>query len=88
MAKVRMQLNAQKLKQLGGGAGLAALSRGLPANFQFDHIRTEMATDTPATRAHRLIVSPSARIKNVTPQQIVDDALQHTAVPGARATVR
>jgi len=40
------------------------------------------------TLAHRLIVSPSARIKNVTPQQIVDDALQHTAVPGARATVR
>lgn len=40
------------------------------------------------TLAHRLIVSPSARIKNVTSQQIVDDALQHTAVPGARATVR
>jgi len=40
------------------------------------------------TLAHRLIVSPSARIKNVTPRQIIEDALQHTAVPGARATVR
>ena len=41
-----------------------------------------------STLAHRLIVSPSARIKNVTPRQIIEDALQHTAVPGARATVR
>jgi MoxR-like ATPase len=41
-----------------------------------------------ATLAHRLIVSPSARIKNVTPRQVVDDALRHTAVPGARARVR
>jgi len=40
------------------------------------------------TLAHRLIVSPSARIKNVTPRQIIEDALQHTAVPGARATAR
>ena len=38
--------------------------------------------------AHRLIVSPSARIKNVTPRQIVEDALRHTPVPGARAKVR
>lgn len=37
------------------------------------------------TLAHRLIVSPSARIKNVTAQQIVEDALRHTPVPGARA---
>ena len=40
------------------------------------------------TLAHRLIVSPSARIKNVTPHQIVEDALRHTPVPGARAKVR
>ena len=42
---------------------------------------------TPAL-AHRLIVSPSARIKNITPQQIVEDALRHTPVPGARARLR
>ncbi len=33
--------------------------------------------------AHRLIVSPSARIKNVGAEQIVEDALRHTPVPGA-----
>jgi MoxR-like ATPase len=38
--------------------------------------------------AHRLIVSPSARIKNITPRQIVEDSLRHTPVPGARARVR
>jgi MoxR-like ATPase len=41
-----------------------------------------------ATLAHRLIISPSARIKNVTARQIVDDALKHTPVPGARVKVR
>ncbi len=40
------------------------------------------------TLAHRLIVSPSARIKNVSAQQVVDDALRHTPVPGARAKLR
>ena len=38
--------------------------------------------------AHRLIISPSARIKNVTASQIVEDALKQTPVPGARAKVR
>jgi MoxR-like ATPase len=38
--------------------------------------------------AHRLIVNPSARIKNVTARQVIEDTLQHTAVPGARARVR
>ncbi|MFZ1767754.1 MAG: MoxR family ATPase [Caldilinea sp.] len=41
-----------------------------------------------ATLAHRLIVNPSARIKNVTARQVIEDALQHTAVPGARARAR
>jgi MoxR-like ATPase len=40
------------------------------------------------TLAHRLIISPSARIKNVSAQQVVDDALRHTPVPGARAKLR
>jgi len=40
------------------------------------------------TLAHRLIISPSARIKNVTPRQVIEDALRHTPVPGARAKVR
>ena len=41
-----------------------------------------------STLAHRLIISPSARIKNVTPRQIIDDALRHTPVPGARVKAR
>lgn len=40
------------------------------------------------TLAHRLIINPSARIKNVSARQVIEDALQHTAVPGARARVR
>jgi MoxR-like ATPase len=40
------------------------------------------------TLAHRLIVSPSARIKNVTPRQVIEDALKHTPVPGARVKAR
>lgn len=41
-----------------------------------------------ATLAHRLIVSPSARIKNVNARQVIEDALRHTPVPGARGRVR
>ncbi len=37
-----------------------------------------------ATLAHRLIVSPSARIKNITASSVVEDVLRHTPVPGAR----
>lgn len=40
------------------------------------------------TLAHRLIVSPSARIKNVSANQVIEDALKQTAVPGARAASR
>ena len=38
----------------------------------------------PAALAHRLIVSPSARIKDVDPRSVVDDVLQSVPVPGAR----
>jgi MoxR-like ATPase len=41
-----------------------------------------------STLAHRLIVSPSARIKNVSARQIIEDSLRHTPVPGARARAR
>ena len=40
------------------------------------------------TLAHRLIISPSARIKNVTARQVIEDTLKSTPVPGARARVR
>jgi MoxR-like ATPase len=38
------------------------------------------------TLAHRIIVSPAARIKNVDPRDIVADVLGTVAVPGARVT--
>ncbi len=41
-----------------------------------------------STLAHRLIVSPSARIKNVDARQVIEDALQHTPVPGSRVKTR
>lgn len=49
-----------------------------------DHVKTL----AESTLAHRLIISPSARIKNVTPRQVIDDALRHTPVPGARVKAR
>ena len=38
-----------------------------------------------ATLGHRIIVSPSARVKNVTAQDIVEQRLERIPVPGARA---
>ena len=39
---------------------------------------------TMSALAHRLIVSPSARIKDVDPRAVVEDVLQSVPVPGAR----
>ena len=41
-----------------------------------------------STLAHRLLISPSARIKNVTARQIIEDTLRQTPVPGARVKAR
>jgi MoxR-like ATPase len=38
-----------------------------------------------ATLGHRIIVSPSARVKSVSAQEVVDQALERIPVPGARA---
>jgi MoxR-like ATPase len=38
--------------------------------------------------AHRLIVSPSARIKDVEPRSVIEDVIQSTPVPGARVQGR
>ena len=42
----------------------------------------------PPTLAHRLITSPSARIKGVDSTQIVQDVLRSTTVPGADTFIR
>ncbi len=38
-----------------------------------------------ATLGHRIIIAPAARVKSVTAQQVVDDALDRIPVPGMRA---
>ncbi len=40
------------------------------------------------TLVHRLIISPSARIKNVDPRAVVEETLNSVPVPGARARAR
>jgi MoxR-like ATPase len=42
----------------------------------------------PATLAHRLIISPAARIRNVDTAQVVREILDSVPVPGARASGR
>ncbi len=39
---------------------------------------------TMVTLAHRLIISPSARIKNIDPRGVIQEILDSTPVPGAR----
>ena len=38
-----------------------------------------------ATLGHRIIISPSARVKNATALEVVEQTLDRVAVPGARA---
>jgi len=38
-----------------------------------------------ATLGHRIIIAPSARVKNVTAKDVVEQALERVPVPGARA---
>lgn len=40
----------------------------------------------PATLAHRLIISPSARIKNVDPETVIREILSTVPVPGAQVS--
>jgi MoxR-like ATPase len=41
-----------------------------------------------ATLAHRLIISPSARIKNIDPKAVVEEIISSVPVPGARVRAR
>ncbi len=72
-----------------GSLALFMASRALAALEGKDYVVPDhIKLLAEPTLAHRLIISPSARIKNVTPRQIIDDALKHTPVPGARVKVR
>ena len=72
-----------------GSLGLFAAARAWAAIEGRDFVvPDDVKLLAEPTLAHRLIVSPSARIKNVSPRQVIEDALRHTPVPGARAKVR
>lgn len=72
-----------------GSLGLFAATRAWAAIEGRDFVvPDDVKLLAEPTLAHRLIVSPSARIKNVSPRQVIEDALRHTPVPGARAKVR
>jgi MoxR-like ATPase len=72
-----------------GSLALFMASRALAALEGKDYVVPDhIKVLAEPTLAHRLIISPSARIKNVTPRQVIDDALKHTPVPGARVKVR
>lgn len=42
----------------------------------------------PSTLSHRLIISPAARVRNVSGEQVVAEVLETVSVPGARARSR
>ncbi len=72
-----------------GSLGLFAATRAWAAIEGRDFVvPDDVKLLAEPTLAHRLIISPSARIKNVTPRQIIEDTLRHTPVPGARAKIR
>jgi len=72
-----------------GSLALFAATRAFAAMEGRDYVLPDdVKLLAEPTLAHRLIVSPSARIKNVTARQVIEDALRHTAVPGARSRVR
>ena len=48
-------------------------------------IPDDIKTLSMVTLAHRLIISPSARIKNVDPRAVIQEIIDSTPVPGARA---
>ena len=78
---------------------LGASPRGSLALYKTSQVRATMqgrdyvipddikALAKPAL-AHRLIISPSARIKDVDPRIVVEDVLNSVPVPGARVRAR
>ena len=72
-----------------GSLALFNVSRAWAALHQRDFVLPDDAKLlADATLAHRLLVSPSARIKNVTARNIIEDTLRQIPVPGARVKAR
>jgi MoxR-like ATPase len=68
-----------------GSLALYRTSQALAAIRQRDYIiPDDVKYLAEATLAHRLIISPAARIKNVDPREVIQDILSSVPVPGAR----
>ena len=68
-----------------GSLALYKTSRALAAAQNRDYvIPDDIKGLAEATLAHRLIVSPSARIKDVNPKTVVEEITRSVPVPGAR----
>jgi MoxR-like ATPase len=72
-----------------GSLALYRTSQILAAIRQRDYvIPDDVKYLAEATLAHRLIISPAARIKNVTAREVIEDILSSIPVPGARVSSR
>jgi MoxR-like ATPase len=72
-----------------GSLALYRTSQALAAIRQRDYvIPDDVKFLAEPTMAHRLIISPAARIKNVDPKEVVQDILSSTRVPGVQVNVR
>jgi MoxR-like ATPase len=70
-----------------GSLALYKTSRALAAVQGRDYvIPDDVKALAETTLAHRLIISPSARIKDVNPKVVVEEIVQSVPVPGARVT--
>jgi MoxR-like ATPase len=72
-----------------GSLALYRTSQALAAIRQRDYvIPDDVKNLAEPTLAHRLIISPAARIKNVDPREVIEDILSSIPVPGARVGSR
>ena len=72
-----------------GSLALYKASRARAAILGRDYtIPDDIKALAMTTLAHRLIVSPSARIKEVDPRAVIEETLESVPVPGARVRVR
>ncbi len=72
-----------------GSLALYRTAQALAAIRQRDYvIPDDVKFLAEPTLAHRLIISPAARIKNIDPKEVIQDILSSVPVPGARIVSR
>jgi MoxR-like ATPase len=72
-----------------GSLALYRTSQALAAIRQRDYIiPDDVKFLAEPALAHRLIISPAARIRNVDPREVIEDILSSIQVPGARVSQR